>query len=66
MDKETLSHYGWIVVLVLILAVLLALATPFGSFIADGFKAAYAGFGMVSDNAMNIADIVTGKAELKY
>jgi hypothetical protein len=31
MDKETLSHYGWIVILVLILAVLLALASPFGS-----------------------------------
>ena len=29
MDKETLSHYGWIVILVLILAVLLAFATPF-------------------------------------
>ena len=55
MDRETLSHYGWIVILVLILAVLLALATPFGSFIAEGFKATYAGFGMVSDNALGVA-----------
>ena len=54
MDKETLSNYGWIVILVLILAVLLALATPLGNFVAEGFKAAYAGFGMVSDNALGI------------
>ena len=60
MDKETLSHYGWIVILVLILAVLLALATPFGTFVADGFKATYAGFEMVGSNAMNIVDIITG------
>ena len=55
MDRETLSHYGWIVILVLILAVLLALATPFGNFVAEGFKATYAGFGMVSDNALGVA-----------
>lgn len=55
MDKETLSHYGWIVILVLILSVLLALATPFGNFIAEGFKATYAGFGIVSDKALGIA-----------
>ena len=53
MDKETLSNYGWIVICVLVLAVMIALATPFGSFIADGFKATYAGFGMVGDNALN-------------
>ena len=43
MDKETLSNYGWIVICVLVLAVMLALATPFGTFIADGFKATYTG-----------------------
>ena len=54
MDKETLSNYGWIVILILILSVLLALATPFGNFIAGAFKATYAGFGMVGDNALGI------------
>ena len=39
MDKETLSNYGWIVILVLVLSVLLALATPFGLFITDAIKA---------------------------
>ena len=54
MDKETLSNYGWIVILILILSVLLALATPFGNFIADGFKAAYMGLFDTSNNTMGI------------
>ena len=44
MDKETLSNYGWIVILVLILAVMIALATPFGNFIAGAIKSTTAGF----------------------
>jgi hypothetical protein len=36
MDKETLSNYGWIVICTLVLAVMIALATPFGEFIRDG------------------------------
>ena len=46
MDKNTLSHYGWIVVLILILSVLLALATPFGLFVARGFEATYVAFSL--------------------
>ena len=57
MDKETLSHYGWIVILVLILAVLLALATPFGNFIAGAIKATTAGFFSVNQEAMGVAGI---------
>jgi hypothetical protein len=52
MDKETMSHYGWIIICVLILAVLLALATPFGNFIADGFKATAEGFFYTGDKAL--------------
>lgn len=52
MDKETLSNYGWIVILVLILAVMIALATPFGSFIAQGFKATFGGFGNTNNAAL--------------
>ena len=36
MDKSTLSNYGWIVIVTLVLAVMLAIATPFGSFVARG------------------------------
>jgi hypothetical protein len=57
MDKETLSHYGWIVVLVLILAVMLALATPFGSFIAGAIKSTTAGLFSVNQAALGSAGI---------
>ncbi len=35
MDKETLSNYGWVVICVLVLVVMIALATPFGKYIAS-------------------------------
>lgn len=57
MDKETLSNYGWIVILVLILAVLLALATPFGNFVAGAIKATTAGFFGVNESALGAAGI---------
>ena len=44
MDKETLSHYGWIVILTLILSVMLALGTPFGKFVAQGAGAVLKGY----------------------
>ena len=52
MDKSTLSNYGWIVVCVLVLAVMLALATPFGNFIARGFEATYTGFDYTANEAL--------------
>ena len=65
MDKETLSHYGWIIILVLILSVMLALATPFGSFIAEGFKATYTGLFDTNQKALGttIIGIVGGEDE---
>lgn len=59
MDKETLSHYGWIVILVLILAVLLALASPFGNFVAGAIKATTAGFFGVNQAALNSTGLIT-------
>ena len=49
MDKNTLSNYGWVVVCVLVLSVMLALATPFGRFIATGFESTYTGFAHVAN-----------------
>ena len=36
MDKSTLSNYGWVVIAVLVIAVMIAFATPFGNFVATG------------------------------
>ena len=63
MDKETLSNYGWVVICVLVLAVMIALATPFGLFIADGIKSTTAGLFDVSKNALDIAGIVVSDQE---
>lgn len=38
MDKEVLTGYGWIVVCALILAVMIAMVTPFGGFITRATK----------------------------
>ena len=51
MNKQTLSNYGWIVVSICIIAVMLALASPFGSFVADAVKSTTAGFIDVNNNA---------------
>ena len=54
MDKSTLSNYGWVVIAVLVLSVMIALATPFGTFIADGFKATYTGLFQTGDSALDV------------
>lgn len=57
MDKETLSNYGWIVILVLVLAVMLALATPFGNFIVSAIKSTTQGLFDVNQGALDAAGI---------
>lgn len=57
MDKETLSNYGWIVICVLVLAVMLALASPFGNFVADAIKSTTKGLFDVNQNALDSAGI---------
>jgi hypothetical protein len=53
MDKETLSNYGWVVICVLVLAVMIALATPFGSFIAGAVENTTESLFGASQKAMN-------------
>ncbi len=55
MDKNTLSNYGWIVIAVLVLSVMIALATPFGQYIEQGVRATTEGLFSTSQNAMNNA-----------
>ena len=54
MDKETLSHYGWIVILILVLSVMLAFATPFGQYVGTSVKQIAENFGITSSN--NLSD----------
>lgn len=53
MDKETLSNYGWVVICVLVLVVMIALATPFGKFIAEAVKNTTQGLFGASSKALN-------------
>lgn len=57
MDKETLSNYGWIVICVLVLAVMIALAGPFGNFIANAVKSTTQGLFDTNQNALDVAGI---------
>lgn len=53
MDKQTLSNYGWIVICILVLSVMIAMATPFGKFIAEGVKSTTQGLFDVNQKAFN-------------
>ncbi len=57
MDRQTLSNYGWIVICVLVLAVLLALSTPFGEYIRDGIWSATEGLFDVQESALGVLGI---------
>ena len=57
MDKETLSNYGWIVICVMVLAVMLAFASPFGNFVADAIKSTTQGLFDVNQGALDAAGI---------
>ena len=59
MDKETLSNYGWIVICVLVLAVMIALATPFGSFISVAIKNTTSGLFDVEQRALESTGLIT-------
>ena len=53
MDKETLSNYGWIVICVMVLAVMIALATPFGTFVSNAVKNTKNGLFDTSEKGLN-------------
>ena len=54
MDKNTLSNYGWIVIAVLVLSVMIALATPFGQYVEQGVRSTTTGLFDTSEKAMNV------------
>ena len=59
MDKETLSNYGWIVICVMVLAVMIALATPFGSFISVAIKNTTSGLFEVEQKALTSTGLIS-------
>lgn len=40
MDKEALSHYGWVIIVIIIVLMFITAATPMGSYIFDSFMQA--------------------------
>lgn len=60
MDKSTLSNYGWIVIAVLVLSVMIALATPFGGYIEAGVKSTVQGLFDTSESALNVVGMTAG------
>lgn len=58
MDKETLSNYGWIVIAVLVLAVMIALATPFGGYVRTAVKSTTAGLFETNRSALNSTGLI--------
>ena len=59
MDKETLSNYGWIVICVLVLAVMVAFAGPFGNYIANAIDLTSQGLVNVNNEALEAVGIQT-------
>jgi gas vesicle protein len=58
MDKETLSNYGWIVICVLVMVVMIALATPFGSYVSSAVKSTTEGLFDVNKEALNSTGLI--------
>ena len=63
MDKQTLSNYGWLVIVTLILAIMLAFATPFGTYVGDGVVSIANGFVGASDQAIDEDTIATNQSK---
>ena len=53
MDKETFSSYGWIVITVIVVAIMIAFATPFGQYIVEAVKDVLADFQGTANEALS-------------
>lgn len=54
MDRQTLSHYGWIIISVIVISVIMALATPIGELIANSAIG-------IATKSNDMAESTTGK-----
>jgi hypothetical protein len=57
MDKNTLSQYGWVVICIIVIAIMIGLATPFGSFVKQSVDNTIHSFGD------KISVVLTGDTE---
>ena len=57
MDKSTLSNYGWIVICILVISVMLALATPFGTYISNAVKSTTQGLFNAQKEAFSVVGV---------
>ena len=55
MDKETFSSYGWIVITVIVIAIMIAFATPFGEFIRDAVQGILDNFQGTANEALGVS-----------
>lgn len=55
MDKYTLSQYGWSVIIILILIVMISMATPFGNFVSTSAMSAATAFVNLTYDTLGIA-----------
>ena len=53
MDRETLSHYGWIAICCMVMAVMLAFATPLGDYVKDVANGVLGGFVDTNEGALS-------------
>ena len=54
MDKSTLSNYGWIIICILVLSVMIALSSPFSRYIASAVWNTTGGINDVNNNALDV------------
>lgn len=63
MNKQTFSHYGWIAIVTLIIAILIGLSTPFVSSIKNNFISITNRLGDEAKAAMDVIDIQGGNGK---
>ena len=56
MNKELFSHFGWIVIVAVIMAALMVVATPFGVYVGDGMLSIFSGYKQTGDAAQGDID----------
>lgn len=57
MDKDTLSQYGWVLISIIVIVILITLATPFGNFVSESIMSSTKAFKNITDNYFNSLEI---------